>query len=312
MSGLPMDAVTAVRSSTVSAENAASTSSSLHSSELEEHAPTNTTITITKVAVHRPASVGRPLLIDRRVPHVRYPLLGPDSPVPGWLRDPYNRTMQLAREIERRLERLVDGASAAVFRGKMHPVDMADRLLRQADFVVVQGQTGPEIPNRWLLRINPSDVPPEIDPEELDRELTHAITEFAADRGLRTNGPVIVEVVSDAAVPRGLTDCSGDSDPGPIDPWSQLVAASPPLVVEISDNRSILGRALECDIVLSIPELSRRQAIIVRANQAATIADLSSANGTHVNGTLIGADPYPLVPGDTVTMGDIDFIFRPI
>ena len=186
MSGLPMDAATAVRSSTVSAENAASTSSSLHSSELEEHAPTNTTITITKVAVHRPASVGRPLLIDRRVPHVRYPLLGPDSPVPGWLRDPYNRTMQLAREIERRLERLVDGASAAVFRGKMHPVDMADRLLRQADFVVVQGQTGPEIPNRWLLRINPSDVPPEIDPEELDRELTHAVTEFADFAQIRT------------------------------------------------------------------------------------------------------------------------------
>lgn len=223
----------------------------------------------------------------------------------------YNRHMKLAHEMERRLERLVDGASAAVFRGKMHPVDMADRLLRQADFVVAQGQSGPEIPNRWLLKINPSDVPPEIDTKELDRELAHAVTAFAADRGWRTNGPVIVEVVSDAAVPRGLTDCSGTSEPGPIEPWGQLVAVSPPLVVEISDNRSILGRALECDVVLAIPELSRSQAIIVRANQAATIADLSSANGTHVNGVVIGTDPFPLVPGDTVTMGDIDFIFRP-
>jgi pSer/pThr/pTyr-binding forkhead associated (FHA) protein len=41
-----------------------------------------------------------------------------------------------------------------------------------------------------------------------------------------------------------------------------------------------------------------------------SITDLSSANGTHVNGTLIGTDPHPLVPGDMVTMGDIDFIFR--
>jgi hypothetical protein len=220
--------------------------------------------------------------------------------------------MKLAREMERRLERLVDGASAAVFRGKMHPVDMADRLLRQADFVMAEGDAGPEIPNRWVLGINPSDLPPEVDPEELNQELTHAVAGFAADRGWRINGPVVVEVVSDAAVPRGLTDCSGTSEPGSIEPWSQLVAASPPLVVEISDNRSVLGRATESDVIVSVPELSRRQAIIVRSGQTVTIADLTSANGTHVNGALIGADPFPLVPGDTVTMGDIDFVFRPI
>ncbi len=220
--------------------------------------------------------------------------------------------MKLAREMERRLERLVDGASAAVFRGKMHPVDMADRLLRQADFVMAEGDAGPEIPNRWVLGINPSDLPPEVDHEELNQELTHAVAGFAADRGWRINGPVVVEVVSDAAVPRGLTDCSGTSEPGPIEPWSQLVAVSPPLVVEISDNRSVLGRATESDVIVSVPELSRRQAIIVRSGQTVTIADLTSANGTHVNGALIGADPFPLVPGDTVTMGDIDFVFRPL
>ena len=220
--------------------------------------------------------------------------------------------MKLAREMERRLERLVDGATAAVFRGKMHPVDMADRLIRQADFVVTQGETGPEIPNRWLLRINPSDLPPEIDLKNLDQELTRAVSELSADRGWRIEGPIVVEVVSDAAVPRGLTDCSGISEPGPIEPWSQLVAASPPLIIEISDNRSILGRATESDVVVSVPELSRRQALIVRADQAVTITDLSSANGTHVNGSLIGTEPFPLVPGDTVTMGDIDFIFRPL
>lgn len=220
--------------------------------------------------------------------------------------------MKLAREMERRLERLVDGASAAVFRGKMHPVDMADRLLRQADFVMAEGDAGPEIPNRWVLGINPSDLPPEVDPDELNQELTHAVAGFAADRGWRINGPVLVEVVSDAAVPRGLTDCSGTSEPGPIKPWSQLVAVSPPLVVEISDNRSVLGRATESDVIVSVPELSRRQAIIVRSGQTVTIADLTSANGTHVNGAVIGADPFPLVPGDTVTMGDIDFVFRPL
>jgi len=218
--------------------------------------------------------------------------------------------MQLAREIERRLERLVDGATAAVFRGKMHPVDMADRLVRQADFVAAPGDAGLEIPNRWSIGVNPSDLPPSVDTTELQVELARAIDAYAAEQAWRINGPITVQVVADPAVPRGLADCAGSSEPGAIEPWAQLISASPALVLEVSDNRSIIGRAIEGDIVISVPELSRRQAIIIRTGQEATIADLSSANGTYVNTERIGTDPHPLVPGDTVTMGDIDFVFR--
>ncbi len=218
--------------------------------------------------------------------------------------------MKLAREMERRLERLVDGATAAVFRGKMHPVDMADRLIRQADFVVEDGETGPEVPNCWTIRVHPSDLPIEVDANDLNAELARALTEVAADRGWRINGPITVEVATDVAVPRGLADCSGHSDPGPIEAWAQLVATSPPLVAEICDNRSVIGRSTESDVVVSVPELSRSQAMIVRSGQIATIIDLASANGTFVNGERLGADPHPIVPGDTVTMGDIDFMFR--
>jgi len=218
--------------------------------------------------------------------------------------------MKLAREMERRLERLVDGATAAVFRGTMHPVDMADRLIRQADFVAADGEEGPQIPNTWVMRIHPSDLPPEIDMESLNLELATTVAEFAADRGWRINGPITVDVATDPAVPRGLADCSGSTEPGPILPWSQLVATSPPLVVGISDNRSVVGRSVESDVVVSVPELSRRQALIVRDQQGTTITDLSSANGTFVNGERLGPNPHPIVPGDTVTMGDIDFVFR--
>ena len=220
--------------------------------------------------------------------------------------------MKLAREVERRLERLVDGATAAVFRGTMHPVDMADRLVRQADFVVSEGEAGPEIPNRWTVRIHPADLPPGIDATELNAELGRAVAGFAAERGLRIHGPITVEVSTDTAVPRGLADCSGVSEPGPLEPWAQLVSTSPPLVAEIRDNRCVVGRAVESDAVVPVPELSRRQAIIVREGAGAAITDLFSANGTFVNGRQLGADPHPLVPGDTVTMGDIDFVFRPL
>jgi hypothetical protein len=218
--------------------------------------------------------------------------------------------MRIAREMERRLERLVDGATAAVFRGKMHPVDMADRLLRQADFVAAQGAAGLEIPNRWSMHINPADLPRAIDIDELGQELAGAVAAYAVENSLRVNGPLSVEVIRDSAVPRGLADCSGSTEPGPVEPWGQLISASPPLALEIGDNRSIVGRAMDADIVVSIPEVSRRQAIIARTYQDTTIADLSSANGTYVNGERIGTEPHPLVPGDTVMMGDIEFVFR--
>ena len=218
--------------------------------------------------------------------------------------------MRIAREMERRLERLVDGATAAVFRGKMHPVDMADRLLRQADFVATRGDAGMEIPNHWSIRINPADLPRAIDIDDLESELAGAIEVFAVEQSWRINGPISVEAVQDGAVPRGLADCSGTSEPGSIEPWGQLIATTPPLAFEICDNRSIVGRAMDVDIVVSIPEFSRRQAIITRNDQDAAIADLSSVNGTYVNGDRIDTEPHTLVPGDMVMMGDVEFMFR--
>jgi hypothetical protein len=220
--------------------------------------------------------------------------------------------MRLAREVERRLERLVDGATAAVFRGTMHPADIADRLVRQADFVVDEGDADPSIPNEWIVKIHPSDLPPGVAIRSLEDELGRALSELAADRSWRTSGPVSVTIEPDVDVPKGLTDCAGVTRPGDLAPWAQLVSASPPLVFEIGDNRAVLGRALECDVVISVPELSRRQAVVARSADGTTISDLSSANGTFVNGDRIGTGPHPLMPGDTVTMGDIDFIFRTV
>ncbi len=71
--------------------------------------------------------------------------------------------MGLARNLERRLERLADGISAAVFRGRMHPVDLANRLVRQADLLVVDEPGGPRIPNRFDVWVNKSDMHEGID-----------------------------------------------------------------------------------------------------------------------------------------------------
>lgn len=218
--------------------------------------------------------------------------------------------MRLAKEMELRLERLVDGATAAVFRGKMHPVDMAERLVRQADFVAFEGPVGTEVPNEWTVRINPLDIPDDIDRDDLAAELAATLDATARERAWRVSGPIAVDIQPDSDVPRGLADCTGQAVAGELPPWGQLVATSPPLALDIGDNRSVMGRALDSDVVANIPEVSRRQALIVRQGDAVSISDASSANGTFVNGQQIDASPHPLLPGDTITVGDVDFTFR--
>ncbi|NND96294.1 MAG: FHA domain-containing protein [Pirellulaceae bacterium] len=69
-----------------------------------------------------------------------------------------------------------------------------------------------------------------------------------------------------------------------------------------------IGRAGSNDIVVNHKQVSR-QHVIVRLNLAdatATVEDCGSANGAFLNGDRI-EEPMPLVDGDTLTVGDIDF-----
>ena len=70
----------------------------------------------------------------------------------------------------------------------------------------------------------------------------------------------------------------------------------------LPDGEHIAGRDTECSLVIDGTTVSRRHARITVAHGAATIEDLGSTNGTHVNGTRIAA-PTRLAPGDEFALG---------
>jgi DNA-binding winged helix-turn-helix (wHTH) protein len=70
----------------------------------------------------------------------------------------------------------------------------------------------------------------------------------------------------------------------------------------LTDGEHIAGRDAECSLIIDGTTVSRRHARITVASGAATIEDLDSTNGTHVNGTRISA-PTRLVPGDEFALG---------
>ena len=75
----------------------------------------------------------------------------------------------------------------------------------------------------------------------------------------------------------------------------------------------VIGRAEECDVVLASGRCSRQHARLVVSDDGATLEDLSSANGTFVNGLQISG-PHSLADGDFVVVGGelgLEVVFEP-
>ena len=73
----------------------------------------------------------------------------------------------------------------------------------------------------------------------------------------------------------------------------------------------VIGRDFECDGVLSHSTVSRRHARLVLADDILQIEDLSSTNGTAVDGAVVAAGTLqPLQVGAKLRIGDIELAFR--
>ena len=218
--------------------------------------------------------------------------------------------MKIARELELRLERLVDGLSAALFRGRMHPVDLANRLIRYVDLNVENGVAGPEIANRYAVGVSPGELDPDMDLGRLAAELANAVRETAAENGWRISGTIDVEIVPDADVAPGSIRCAPHTMPGPLPAWSQLIDTASGEAREVGDNRVILGRAADADVRISHERVSRHHAVLFREAGSVWISDSGSANGTRINAQEVGTAPAELRPGDLVSLGPATFSLR--
>jgi pSer/pThr/pTyr-binding forkhead associated (FHA) protein len=70
-----------------------------------------------------------------------------------------------------------------------------------------------------------------------------------------------------------------------------------------------IGRALDNEIVVSHSSVSRHHASIENSNGAFVVRDLNSQNGTFVGNRRV-TEPTRVSDGDTVRVGDAQFIFR--
>lgn len=217
--------------------------------------------------------------------------------------------MGLARGIEKRLERLMDGIAARLFGGKVHPVELAERIIREADLTLIRQPTGPIAPNDFTVTVGgvPADTTAL---GSVQRELEQAIEETSWERGWRLEGEARVSLIVGQG---GEASVKVESVvlPGPRPPWARLQGLGDAPPVDVTHNRAVVGRSGESDVHIPAPEVSRSHALLWREAGEMWLADLEAANGTYLNGQAFD-EPVALVAGDSIGLGPVSLVFRPV
>jgi len=213
--------------------------------------------------------------------------------------------VKAVRRLERSLESLLEGLSGRVFSGRRHPTEIAARLAREADLARFDGETGPATANVYAIAVNPRDLP--VKPPGLERALERDVGAYAAEEGLRLEGPVRVELTSSPQVPVGGLVCTVAVESGPPVTWARLKSEGG--TFEIGRNRALLGRSPSADVVVANDLVSRRHALIWRQGGQAWVRDLGSSNGTTLDGAPVGPGGAALPSGSVVAFAGAPYRF---
>jgi nucleotide-binding universal stress UspA family protein len=228
------------------------------------------------------------------------------------------------QRFERRLEGLVEGAFARAFGGVVQPVEVAAALQREAaDKKAIVGQGRVLVPNDYTVELSSDDSErlAEYD-EPLRKELGDMVTEHAQEQGWSFVGPVQVHFESVPELATGVfrvrsTVLAAPAGPATTSPAAgdhghrrlELVAGSETgRVVRLTPPSVVIGRGAEADVRLTDTGVSRRHAELHVDDDAVTLVDLRSTNGTSVNGERV--DRRALVDGDRIAVGATVIVFR--
>jgi hypothetical protein len=250
----------------------------------------------------------------------------------------------LAR-FEQLMEQAVEGSLRRVFPTTLQPVQLAKAAARAMDEAQVLGIQGPEVPNRYRVRLAAVDLARfQGYAPTLTRELARYLVEYAAERGLHPIGPPTVELAADPRVRVGTVRADAEFvDVAParqtelasaIDGTRQLrltdLAAARPagapaatatlwLVDRLGlsfqlepDLRLVrVGRASDNDVALLSQRVSRYHAQLRWIETSWLLYDLHSTNGTFVDTDRVAPDqPRAVGAGVAFRLADHELFLR--
>jgi hypothetical protein len=255
---------------------------------------------------------------------------------------PEEEPVSVLQRFEKRLEGLVEGAFAKVFKGVVHPVEILNAMQREAEAhkaILAGGRT--LVPNRYVIDLSPYDhsrLAPYA--AALAQELAQSQAEFIGEQAWTVYGDVIVEIERGDGLDTGMFRVTaevytgGDVAPAPQQGYDAPAAFPPyeqagypggapmpggparnarlisgdgrnyPLAI----GSTVIGRGDQANLRLPDVGISRRHARLDFDGAQVVLTDLGSTNGTMVNGQRVSA--VALNPGDMIQLGTTTLTFR--
>ena len=215
------------------------------------------------------------------------------------------------RDLERAIERGVDGVLGRVFRSEVSQLEISKRVERELDAGTRRGSRGGRVmPNDIEVRIHPNDataLPTEIG--EIESSLLSMARDHARDTTCVFEGPlnVTVTVAEDAQPGTIQVFATAEHSISGIAPGTLVYPDGYRYDLPAAGVEGVLGRGEDSHIVIDDGRASRSHALIRPSPQGWILEDLGSTNGTRVNGFRTTAQI--LSDGDLVTIGATQFRF---
>ena len=239
--------------------------------------------------------------------------------------------MSVLRNLEAKLEGLVEGAFSRAFKSQVQPVEIARKLAKEMEEAKSVSLSRTYVPNQFWVYLSPDDRS-RFDTYEdgLKKELSDYLLEHARTHGLALLTRPTVELETDDRLSLGEfgiqaklvkpADAGEEAEAVEGDFGHTMVYSTTGarrveeprqttralLVGEdkrtvVSGDPFVIGRSRECDLVLDDPNVSRRHVELRREDGGWAVVDLGSTNGIKLNGKRSRGGR--LNPGDEITLG---------
>jgi len=249
--------------------------------------------------------------------------------------------VSLFRNLEARIEGLVEGVFSRAFSSEVQPVELARKLAKEMDSHQTASVSRVYVPNEYTVHLSPQDREKlEGYERSLEQELSGYLLEHARARGYDLLTRPEVKFNTDERLRLGefgiqtrlvKAPAREGESPRQAEEGKTMVYTTPPkqappaapeparrraqAVIEangrriaVPGSRAVIGRSDEADCVLPDPNISRRHAELRLSGDGSwEIVDLNSTNGIRVNGRRMSA--ARLRDGDQVTLGTTTFRF---
>lgn len=244
--------------------------------------------------------------------------------------------MSVLRNLEAKLEGLVEGAFSRAFKSQVEPVEIAHKLVKEMEDHKTVSISRTYVPNHYRVFLSEQDRARfEGYEDALRKELSDYVLEHARAEGLALVSRPLVELETDERLALGefgiqaqLVEVHADDEEPSSGDFGHTMVYSPdrdarplPRVdhgraiiagagrrMVLSGETMLVGRSRECDIKVDDPNVSRRHAEFRKTPEGWVLADLGSTNGTKVNGRRV--DQVPLSPGDDIMFGLTRYTFE--